>query len=103
MTLMQPDGRLLERAAGMAAAAGSNWEAAEAHFTTTLEQAETLPTAPSRPTPGGSPPPCSSGAMAPATANTPAGSSPRPRRSTATWGCRSTWRWRKHGHDGEEP
>lgn len=43
MILMQPDCRLLERVAGMAAAAGSNWEVAEAHFTTALEQAETLP------------------------------------------------------------
>lgn len=41
--LMQPDCRLLERAAGMAAAAGSNWDAAEAHFTTALDQAATLP------------------------------------------------------------
>jgi hypothetical protein len=43
VTLMQPECRLLERAAGMAAAAGSNWEAAEAHFLTALKQAETLP------------------------------------------------------------
>jgi tetratricopeptide (TPR) repeat protein len=35
--------RLLERVAGMAAAAGSQWEAAEAHFATALEQAEMLP------------------------------------------------------------
>ena len=41
--LMQPDCRLLERAAGMAAAAGSNWDAAESHFTTALEQAAALP------------------------------------------------------------
>jgi hypothetical protein len=41
--LMQPDLRLLERAAGMAAAAGSDWDAAAAHFTTALRQAETLP------------------------------------------------------------
>jgi class 3 adenylate cyclase/tetratricopeptide (TPR) repeat protein len=43
MILMQPDERLLERVAGMAAAAGGNWEVAEAHFTKALEQAETVP------------------------------------------------------------
>lgn len=43
VTVVQPDGRLLERSAGMAAAAGSNWDAAEAHFITALEQAEALP------------------------------------------------------------
>ena len=43
VTVIQPDGRLVERCAGMAAAAGSNWDAAEAHFTTALEQAESLP------------------------------------------------------------
>src|SRR5205085_10863446 len=37
------DAKLLDRMAGMAAAAGSQWEAAEAHFTTALEQAERLP------------------------------------------------------------
>jgi len=41
--LMQPDERLLERAAGMAAAAGANWAVAEAHFTTALEQAQSFP------------------------------------------------------------
>jgi tetratricopeptide (TPR) repeat protein len=41
--LMQSDCKLLERLAGMAAAAGSDWEVAEAHFQTALEQAETLP------------------------------------------------------------
>ena len=40
---MQPDGRLLERSAGMAAAAGSDWAGAETHFTTALKQAEMLP------------------------------------------------------------
>ncbi|MGH9011087.1 MAG: hypothetical protein ACRDYF_14735, partial [Acidimicrobiia bacterium] len=43
VALMQPDGRLVERTAGMAAAAGSNWETAEGHFTTALDQAHTLP------------------------------------------------------------
>jgi tetratricopeptide (TPR) repeat protein len=43
MILMQPDERLLERVAGMAAAAGGKWDLAEAHFTTAIEQAETLP------------------------------------------------------------
>ena len=38
-----PYGQLHERIAGMAAAAGSRWEAAEAHFAAALEQAETLP------------------------------------------------------------
>jgi tetratricopeptide (TPR) repeat protein len=37
------DARLLERIAAMAAAAGSQWEAAEAHFARALEQAERLP------------------------------------------------------------
>jgi class 3 adenylate cyclase/tetratricopeptide (TPR) repeat protein len=41
--LVQPDCRLLERVAGMAAAAGRNWDVAETHFTTALEQAATLP------------------------------------------------------------
>jgi hypothetical protein len=43
VVLVQPDCRLLERAAGMAAAAGGNWDVAETHFTTALEQAATLP------------------------------------------------------------
>ncbi|MGH9003215.1 MAG: hypothetical protein ACRDYV_08810, partial [Acidimicrobiia bacterium] len=43
VALMHPDARLIERTAGMAAAAGSQWEAAEAHFRTALGQAETLP------------------------------------------------------------
>jgi tetratricopeptide (TPR) repeat protein len=43
VTLMQPDCRLLERAAGMAAAAASNWDAAENHFLSALHQAEHLP------------------------------------------------------------
>ncbi|MGH9008361.1 MAG: tetratricopeptide repeat protein [Acidimicrobiia bacterium] len=43
VVLMQPDCRLLERGAGMAAAAGSNWDVAEAHFLTALEQAEKVP------------------------------------------------------------
>jgi hypothetical protein len=43
LILMQPDCRLLERGAGMAAAAGSHWDVAEAHFLTALEQAEKLP------------------------------------------------------------
>jgi hypothetical protein len=37
------DARLLERIAGMAAAAGSRWEVAEQHFVAALEQAETMP------------------------------------------------------------
>jgi hypothetical protein len=37
------DARLLERVAAMAAAAGSRWEVAEAHFAAALEQAATLP------------------------------------------------------------
>ena len=41
--LMQSDCRLLERLAGMAAAAGSDWTAAEAHYRRALEQSETLP------------------------------------------------------------
>ena len=40
---MQPDCRLLERVAGMAAAAGANWDAAERHFVTARELAATLP------------------------------------------------------------
>jgi class 3 adenylate cyclase/tetratricopeptide (TPR) repeat protein len=43
LILMQPDCRLLERGAGMAAAAGSHWDVAEAHLLTALEQAEKLP------------------------------------------------------------
>ena len=43
LILMQPDCRLLERGSGMAAAAGSSWDVAEAHFLTALEQAEKLP------------------------------------------------------------
>lgn len=41
--LIQPDCRLLERGAAMAAAAGSDWDVAEAHFLIALEQAEKLP------------------------------------------------------------
>jgi DNA-binding SARP family transcriptional activator len=37
------DGRLLERVAGVAAMAGQRWEVAEAHFTTALEQAGSIP------------------------------------------------------------
>jgi uncharacterized protein HemY len=37
------DAKLLERSAGMAAAAGGQWEAAEAHFRAALEQAEKMP------------------------------------------------------------
>jgi hypothetical protein len=37
------DAKLLERVAGMAAAAGGQWEAAEGHFTAALQQAETMP------------------------------------------------------------
>jgi hypothetical protein len=37
------DARLLERIAGMAAAAGAQWDVAEAHFATALYQAERLP------------------------------------------------------------
>ena len=40
---MQPDCPLVERLAGIAATAGANWDAAERHFATALEQAETLP------------------------------------------------------------
>jgi DNA-binding CsgD family transcriptional regulator len=36
-------GRLVERVAGIAAAAGERWEVAEAHFLTALRQAEELP------------------------------------------------------------
>ena len=43
VVLMQPDCRLLERGAGMAAAAGGNWDVAEVHFLTALDQAEKLP------------------------------------------------------------
>jgi DNA-binding SARP family transcriptional activator len=42
-THMQPDGRLLERVAGMAAAAGGQRDIAEAHFRTALQQAEQMP------------------------------------------------------------
>jgi hypothetical protein len=41
--LQQPDCRLLERLAGMAAAAGSDWDAAESHFLAALHQAAALP------------------------------------------------------------
>jgi tetratricopeptide (TPR) repeat protein len=37
------DAKLLERIAGIAATAGAQWEAAESHFATALEQAETMP------------------------------------------------------------
>lgn len=37
------DGRLLQRAAGIAAMAGRRWVAAEAHFRTALRQAESVP------------------------------------------------------------
>ena len=37
------DGRLLQRAAGVAAFAGSRWEAAEAHFIAALRQAGSIP------------------------------------------------------------
>ncbi len=37
------DGRLLERVAGIAAAAGGRWEAADRHFRTALDQARNLP------------------------------------------------------------
>lgn len=37
------DAKLLERIAGMAAAAGGEWKAAEAHFSAALEQAERMP------------------------------------------------------------
>lgn len=37
------DGRLLERVAGIAAAAGGNWSAAQRHFEIALHQARTLP------------------------------------------------------------
>ena len=37
------DCKLVERVAGLAAAAGSNWDAAEAHYTTALRQAAELP------------------------------------------------------------
>jgi tetratricopeptide (TPR) repeat protein len=43
MMVMQPDCRLLERGAGMASAAGADWDVAEAHFIAALQQAETLP------------------------------------------------------------
>jgi hypothetical protein len=38
-----PDGRLLERVAAIAAAAGRQWEAAEEHFLDALRQADELP------------------------------------------------------------
>ena len=38
-----PDGRLVERVAGIAAAAGRQWEAAEEHFRNALCQADELP------------------------------------------------------------
>ena len=37
------DGRLLQARAGMAAAAGERWDAAEGHYLTALRQAEELP------------------------------------------------------------
>jgi hypothetical protein len=43
LTHKQPDGRLLQRSAGMAAAAGGQWDAAETHFTAALEQAAQIP------------------------------------------------------------
>ena len=43
VALMQPDGRLVERTAGMAAGAASNWDVAEAHFLAALDQSEKLP------------------------------------------------------------
>jgi hypothetical protein len=43
VTAYPNDCRLLQRVAGMAAAAGADWSAAEAHFTSALAQADTLP------------------------------------------------------------
>ena len=43
LTVNYHDGRLLERLAGMSAAAGSKWETAEAHFEAALRLADELP------------------------------------------------------------
>ena len=84
---------LLQRVAGIAAAAGGQWEQAETHYQTALKQAHEVRSAASSRRSAAGTPRCSSTATRPATATRRARCSAKRWRCTSRSTCRDTSTW----------